>query len=119
MLNKELHLAISKAVTHSQEANISFLKKKDSTKVVEMLSIAKEGIEEAIEIIEASNDEERTYNHKSGIYLLRDGSYEKTVEASFQEGKLVRLVDKDGNNWIDWQRHVCWDEPRDTHQPYP
>ena len=51
-----------------------------------------------------------------GVYMLRDDTgYEITVEATFREGKLVRLVDKDGNNWIDWQRHVCWHEPRDAH----
>ena len=53
-----------------------------------------------------------------GIYLLRDHSgYEKTVEASFDaHGKLVRLVDKDGNNWIDWANDVIWTEPREFHR---
>ena len=53
-----------------------------------------------------------------GIYLLRDQSgYEKTVEASFDDrGKLVRLVDKDGNNWINWANDVIWTEPRESHQ---
>ena len=53
-----------------------------------------------------------------GIYLLRDPSgYEKTVEASFDaNGKLVKLVDKDGNNWIDWANDVIWTEPRESHQ---
>lgn len=53
-----------------------------------------------------------------GIYLLRDDTgYEKTVEASFDaNGKLVRLVDNDGNNWIDWAKHVMWTEPRESHQ---
>lgn len=37
-----------------------------------------------------------------GIYLLRDETgYEKTLEAAFDaNGKLVRLVDKDGNNSV-------------------
>ena len=53
-----------------------------------------------------------------GIYLLRDQTgYEKTVEASFDaNGKLVRLADKDGNNWIDWANDVLWTEPRESHQ---
>ncbi|RKU10830.1 hypothetical protein C6503_19280 [Candidatus Poribacteria bacterium] len=53
-----------------------------------------------------------------GIYLLRDHTgYEKTVEASFDaNGKLVRLVDKDGNNWINWANDVIWTEPRASHQ---
>ena len=53
-----------------------------------------------------------------GIYLLRDETgYEKTVEASFDtNGKLVRLVDKDGNNWINWANDVIWTEPRKSHQ---
>ena len=53
-----------------------------------------------------------------GLYLLRDQSgYGKTVEASFDaHGKLVRLVDKDGNNWIDWAKDVLWTEPRESHQ---
>ena len=53
-----------------------------------------------------------------GIYLLRDHTgYEKTVEASFDtNGKLVRLVDKDGNNWINWKNDVIWTEPRESHQ---
>ncbi len=53
-----------------------------------------------------------------GIYLLRDETgYEKTVEASFDaHGKLVRLVDKDGNNWIGWTNDVIWTEPRESHQ---
>ena len=53
-----------------------------------------------------------------GIYLLRDETgYEKTVEASFDaNGKLVRLVDKDGNNWIHWANDVIWTEPRESHQ---
>ena len=56
--------------------------------------------------------------HRDGIYLLRDQSgYEKTVEASFDDnGTLVRLVDKDGNNWIDWANDVIWTEPRESHQ---
>ena len=55
--------------------------------------------------------------HRDGIYLLRDQSgYEKTVEASFDDhGTLVRLVDKDGNNWIDWANDVRT-EPRESHQ---
>ena len=53
-----------------------------------------------------------------GIYLLRDNTgYEKTVQASFDaNGKLVRLVDKDGNNWINWANDVIWTEPRESHQ---
>ena len=53
-----------------------------------------------------------------GIYLLRDDTgYEKTVKASFDaNGTLVRLVDKDGNNWIDWANDVIWTEPRESHQ---
>ena len=53
-----------------------------------------------------------------GIYLLRDRTgYEKTVEATFDaHGKLVRLVDKDGNNWIDWAKDVLWTEPRESRQ---
>ena len=53
-----------------------------------------------------------------GIYLLRDATgYEKTIKASFDtNGKLVRLVDKDGNNWINWANDVIWTEPRESHQ---
>ena len=52
-----------------------------------------------------------------GIYLLRDNTgYKKTVEASFDlKGKLLRLVDKDGNNWMDSQHHVLWGKPRKEH----
>ena len=55
---------------------------------------------------------------QDGIYLLRDETgYEKTVEATFDaKGKLVRLVDKDGNNWIQWANDVIWTQPRETHQ---
>ena len=51
-----------------------------------------------------------------GIYLLRDETgYEKTVEATFKGGKLVRLVDEDGNDWMHWQDNVVWDKPRKEH----
>lgn len=55
---------------------------------------------------------------KNGIYLLRDATgYKKTVEATFDEnGKLTRLVDQDRTNYLDWEYHVLWTEPRDTHQ---
>ena len=58
--------------------------------------------------------------HRDGIYLLRDQSgYEKTVEASFDvHGILVRLVDKDGNNWINWARDVLWTEPRTSQSDF-
>ena len=65
-----------------------------------------------------NNEHKQEHVKKDGIYLLRDQSgYEKTVEASFNaHGKLVRLVDKDGNNWIDWAKDVLWTEPRESHQ---
>ena len=70
------------------------------------------------ELIDETKRDEDTSVAKDGIYLLRDDSgYEKTVKATFNlNGKLKRLVDKDGNNWMGWKRHVCWDEPRDAHE---
>jgi len=74
-------------------------------------------LEELLEETYRDEEKEEKPVAEDGIYLLRDGTYEKTVEATFSDnGKLIRLVDKDGNNWIDWQRHVCWDEPRDAHE---
>jgi len=69
-------------------------------------------------VLTSLNTEHKREVKRDGIYLLRDQSgYEKTVEASFDaNGKLVRLVDKDGNNWIDWAKDVIWTEPRDSHQ---
>ena len=70
------------------------------------------------ELLEETKSDESESLAKDGIYLLRDQSgYEKTVEASFNdEGKLVKLVDKDGNNWIGWANDVKWTEPRESHQ---
>jgi len=70
------------------------------------------------ELLEETYKDEEKPVAKDGIYLLRDDvGYEKTVEATFNDsGKLIRLVDVDGNNWIGWERHVCWDEPRESHE---
>ncbi len=81
-------------------------------------SISANGMKQLLEeLLEETKSDEDNLIVKNGIYLLRDDSgYEKTVEAVFNDGKLVRLVDKDGNNWMGWQKHVCWDEPREAHQ---
>lgn len=114
MLNKELHLAISRAWAHIQNALIDFLKGKDPEAVRELLTIARDSIEEALQMLDNPVPCERP---PDGIYLLRDGyNYEKTVEATFSDGKLVRLVDKYGNDFMGWHQHVCWDEPREAHK---
>ena len=61
-MNKDLHLAISKGWSHIQEALILFLKDKDQKEVYKMLSIAKAGIEEAMQMIEASGELPTTIN---------------------------------------------------------
>lgn len=80
-------------------------------------------IEEMLEQIHAMDTRfaklaiEKAKQFVDGIYLLRDPSgYEKTVEATFDNGKLVRLVDKDGNDWINWANDVVWTEQRASHQ---
>ena len=76
-------------------------------------------LQDITDVLTSLNSEHKNNNlAKDGIYLLRDPSgYEKTVEASFDgNGKLERLVDKDGNTWIKWANDVIWTEPRESHQ---